>query len=95
MDRLPLLNEDELQAALNELPAWKVEDEKWLTRKRMFPSFPEAIAFVNQVADIAEKMNHHPFIAIDYRKVTMRITSWNSGGLTVLDINSAKAYDQL
>ncbi|WP_373231044.1 4a-hydroxytetrahydrobiopterin dehydratase [Cohnella sp.] len=95
MDRLPLLNEEEQQAALKELSGWTIEDEKWLTRKRMFPSFPDAIAFVNHVADIAERMNHHPFIAIDYRKVTIRITSWNSGGLTVLDIDSAKAYDQL
>lgn len=95
MDQLPLLNNEEQQAALKELSGWKIEDEKWLTRKRMFPSFLEAIAFVNHVAAIAEKMNHHPFIAIDYRKVTIRITSWNSGGLTMLDINSAKAYDRL
>lgn len=95
LDRLPLLNEEEQQAALKQLSNWKIEEDKWLTRKRMFPSFLEAIAFVNQVADIAERMNHHPFIAIDYRKVTLRITSWNSGGLTMLDLDSAKAYDQL
>ncbi|WP_200889627.1 4a-hydroxytetrahydrobiopterin dehydratase [Cohnella kolymensis] len=90
----PLLNEQELQEGLSELSGWSVEEGKWLVKKYRFPSFPEAIAFVNKVAGIAEKMNHHPFIAIDYRKVTLRITSWNSGGLTALDINSAKDYDQ-
>jgi 4a-hydroxytetrahydrobiopterin dehydratase len=95
MKRLPLLSEEEQQEALNSLAGWTIEEGKWLTRKRMFPSFLEAIAFVNEVARVAEEMNHHPFIAIDYRKVTIRITSWNSGGLTTLDIKSANAYDQL
>jgi 4a-hydroxytetrahydrobiopterin dehydratase len=95
MSRHPLLNETELQEELKVLTGWTIEEGKWLVRKRVFPSFPEAIRFVNQVADIAEDMNHHPFIAIDFRKVTLRLTTWNSGGLTLLDINSAKAYDLL
>jgi 4a-hydroxytetrahydrobiopterin dehydratase len=95
MGKHPLLNEAELEAGLSELTGWKVEEEKWLVRKRMFGTFPEAVAFVNKVAAIAEDMNHHPFIGIDYRKVTVRLTTWNSGGLTLLDINSAKAYDLL
>jgi 4a-hydroxytetrahydrobiopterin dehydratase len=90
----PLLNEQELQQGLSGLSGWSVEEGKWLVKKYLFPSFPEAISFVNKVAGIAEKMNHHPFISIDYRKVTLRITTWNSGGLTALDIDSAKNYDQ-
>ncbi|BBI30791.1 4a-hydroxytetrahydrobiopterin dehydratase [Cohnella abietis] len=95
MVKHPLLNETELELALLELGSWKVEEGKWLVRKRLFGTFPEAIAFVNQVAVIAEDMNHHPFIGIDFRRVTLRLTTWNSGGLTALDIHSAKAYDQL
>jgi 4a-hydroxytetrahydrobiopterin dehydratase len=95
MGKHPLLNEAELEAGLLELTGWKVEEGKWLVRKRMFETFPEAVSFVNKVAAIAEDMNHHPFIGIDYRKVTLRLTTWNSGGLTLLDINSAKAYDLL
>jgi 4a-hydroxytetrahydrobiopterin dehydratase len=95
MRKHPLLDEAELEAGLLELADWKVEEEKWLVRKRMFGTFPEAVEFVNKVAAIAEDMNHHPFIGIDYRKVTLRLTTWNSGGLTLLDINSAKAYDLL
>jgi 4a-hydroxytetrahydrobiopterin dehydratase len=94
MSRLPLLSEEEQQEELRSLVGWTIEEGKWLSRKRMFPSFLEAIAFVNEVAAIAEDMNHHPFISIDYRKVTIRITTWHSGGLTMLDITSAHAYDQ-
>jgi 4a-hydroxytetrahydrobiopterin dehydratase len=95
MKRQQLLDDAELLEELEILTGWTIEEGKWLVRKRMFPSFPEAIRFVNQVAGIAEEMNHHPFIAIDFRKVTLRLTTWNSGGLTLLDINSAKAYDLL
>jgi 4a-hydroxytetrahydrobiopterin dehydratase len=94
MAKHELLSESELQEQLSELPGWKVEDDKWIVKKYMFPTFPEAVAFVNKVADIAEAQVHHPFISIDYRKVTLRLTTWNSGGLTMLDIRSAKAYDQ-
>lgn len=95
MPKQPLLTEQELQEQLAELPGWKLdEDGMTIVRKYMFPSFPEAIAFVNKVADIAEAQVHHPFISIDYRKVTLRLTTWHSGGLTMLDIIAAKAYDQ-
>ncbi len=92
MAKEPLLTEEELQESLRSLPGWSVEDGK-LTKKYMFPSFPDAMAFVNKTADIAEKMNHHPFISIDYRRVTIRLTTWHSGGITALDVQSAKAYE--
>ncbi|TFE24002.1 4a-hydroxytetrahydrobiopterin dehydratase [Cohnella luojiensis] len=95
MSKHPLFNEEELQAGLQELAEWKIEDGKWLVRKRLFGSFRDAVVFVGKVADIAEDMNHHPFIGIDFKRVTLRLTTWNSGGLTSLDIDSAKAYDRL
>lgn len=94
MSKHPLLTEAELTAGLGELDGWSVEDGKWLVKKYLCPGFPAAIAFVNKVAGIAEEMNHHPFISIDFRRVTLRLTTWHSGGLTQLDIDSAKAYDR-
>lgn len=93
MAQQPLLDETELEEGLRGLTGWKLEEGK-LAKKYMFPSFPEAVAFVNKVAGIAERMNHHPFISIDYRKVTLRLVTWHSGGITRLDIESANAYDK-
>jgi len=93
MAKEPLLTGEELTEALRSLTGWTVEEGR-LTRKYLFPAFPEAIAFVNKVADIAERMNHHPFISIDYRRVTLKLTTWHSGGITRLDIESASAYDK-
>ncbi|WEK54341.1 MAG: 4a-hydroxytetrahydrobiopterin dehydratase [Candidatus Cohnella colombiensis] len=93
MKKHALLTDSELQEGLKALVGWTVEDDKWLSKKYLFPTFPEAIAFVNKVALHAEQVQHHPFISIDYRRVTLRLTTWSSGGLTKLDINSAMAYD--
>jgi 4a-hydroxytetrahydrobiopterin dehydratase len=48
-------------------------------------SFPEAIAFVNRVAELAERENHHPDITISYKKVTLRWTTHSEGGITDRD----------
>lgn len=92
MAKEPLLTESELEEQLRDLPGWSLEDGK-LAKKYTFPSFADALAFVNKVAAIAERMNHHPFISLDYRRVALRLTTWHSGGITRLDIESAKAYD--
>ena len=49
------------------------------------PSFPEAIAFVNRVAELAEAENHHPDVTISYKKVTLRWTTHSEGGITDRD----------
>lgn len=92
MAKEPLLTEEELQVALRGLQGWTLEEGK-MTKKYLFPAFMDAIHFVNQVAAVAERMNHHPFISIDYRRVTLKLVTWHSGGITRLDIASASAYD--
>jgi 4a-hydroxytetrahydrobiopterin dehydratase len=93
MAKHPLLSDAEITESLQSLSGWQVEEGKSIVKKYMFPSFPEAVAFVNKVAEIAERMNHHPFISLDYRRVTIRLTTWHSGGITGLDIESARDYD--
>ncbi|HEY8703340.1 MAG TPA: 4a-hydroxytetrahydrobiopterin dehydratase [Gaiellaceae bacterium] len=56
-----------------------------LERTFELPSFPEAIAFVNRVAELAERENHHPDVAISYKKVTLRWTTHSEGGITDRD----------
>ena len=56
-----------------------------LQRQFELPSFRDAIAFVNRVADLAEQESHHPDIAISYRKVTLRWTTHSAGGITDRD----------
>jgi 4a-hydroxytetrahydrobiopterin dehydratase len=63
---------------------WLVVDDA-LEQTFELPSFPEAIAFVNRVAELAEAENHHPDVAISYKKVTLRWTTHSEGGITDRD----------
>jgi 4a-hydroxytetrahydrobiopterin dehydratase len=56
-----------------------------LERTFSFAGFPEALAFVNRVGDLAEAENHHPDIAIHYREVTLRWWTHTAGAITHRD----------
>jgi 4a-hydroxytetrahydrobiopterin dehydratase len=57
--------------------------------------FRQAIAFVNRVGDLAEEENHHPGIAIDYDKVTLRWWTHTAGGITDRDRDLAAKTNAL
>jgi 4a-hydroxytetrahydrobiopterin dehydratase len=83
----------EVQEKLSSVADWKLTDEKWIERKYRFRDFLQGIDFVHSVANLSEQVNHHPFISIDYKVVTLRISSWNAKGLTALDFELATKYD--
>jgi 4a-hydroxytetrahydrobiopterin dehydratase len=56
-----------------------------LERTFQCASFPAAVAFVNRIAEVAERENHHPDILLSYRKVTVRWVSHSAGGITDRD----------
>ncbi|WP_258171063.1 4a-hydroxytetrahydrobiopterin dehydratase [Paenibacillus sp. R14(2021)] len=93
MAKLVKMTLEAVDDAIAMLEGWTRQDEKWMQGSYRFVTFPDAIAFVGQIAEIAEELNHHPFIAIDYKKVTLRLTTWHSGGLTELDMQSAQRYN--
>ena len=67
------------------LPAGWREADGALERMFELESFPAAIAFVNAVARIAERENHHPAIAIAYRNVTLRFWTHSAEAITERD----------
>ena len=60
---------------------WGNSDKK-LERKFKFKDFNNAIEFVNKIAKIAEKQNHHPDIEINFNKVKISITDHEEGGVS-------------
>jgi len=75
-------------------PDW-VEVDGALQRQFDLPSFPDAIAFVNRIAELAEQENHHPDVTISYKRVTLRWTTHSAGGITDRDRELARRSDQL
>ncbi len=89
-----LLEKTELEAALKKCPEWEI-DGKSITRTIEFEEFMEGIDFVNDLAEIADEAQHHPDINIRYTKVTLKLTTHDSGGVTEADIELAQRVDNL
>jgi 4a-hydroxytetrahydrobiopterin dehydratase len=87
------LDHDQIQAALPSIPNWKLENGE-LTRTATFADFNQAMTFVNQVADQAEKAGHHPDIDIRYNKVRLALTTHDADGITENDIRLAQHIDE-
>ena len=92
--RVPLLTEVEIEAHLARLPGW-ARTGGAITRTYKFAGFGRAIASVNRVAEAAEAADHHPDMDIRYSKVTLALTTHDSGGLTHSDFALAAACDRL
>jgi 4a-hydroxytetrahydrobiopterin dehydratase len=83
------LDQEQIQTSLASLPEWKLERGE-LVRTLTFKDFLEAMKFVNQVADLAEKAGHHPDIDIRYNKVRLALVTHDAGGITQSDISLAR-----
>ncbi len=92
----PVLSEDDLQAALlaADRPHWELMGGK-LVKSVTCRDFVEALSFVAEVGRLAEEANHHPDIDIRYSRVTLALVTHDSGGITQLDIDLARAIDNL
>ena len=74
---------------------WREEDAQ-LVRDLQFADFAEAMAFVNRVADLAERENHHPDIAIHgWNKVRLALFTHSEGRITDADRDMAARIDDL
>jgi len=87
------LTTEAVQAALTKLSGWNLKDEA-IDKQYTWPSFPDAIKFVNQVADLAEQADHHPDILINYRRVTLTLSTHSEGGITQKDFDLAAQIDK-
>lgn len=89
-----ILSTAQVEAFTAEFPEWSLRNGA-LTREWKFPDFTEAMLFVNRVAAIAERANHHPDIDIRYNRVTLALVSHDAGGITVRDTAFARECNDL
>ncbi|MGA7937287.1 MAG: 4a-hydroxytetrahydrobiopterin dehydratase [Kovacikia sp.] len=90
----PRLSDEALKAALSQLQGWSLKDGK-LHRQFQFGSFVEAFGFMSSVALVAESADHHPEWFNVYNRVTIDLTTHDSGGITQKDIDLARRANEL
>lgn len=91
---MPALSDIEIQRGLGALPGWSRKGNT-LSKSYHFAAFPDGIAFIAKVADIAEAMSHHPDIDIRYTKVHFALSTHDAGGITTKDLELAKSIEAL
>lgn len=88
------LSAQELNQALKKLKGWSIEGEA-LRRRWEFRDFREAMQFINRIAEIADRHDHHPELFNVYNQVELRYTTHDAGGITRRDIEVAAAIDNI
>ena len=91
---MPALPDSEISDRLASLDGWSREGNT-IVKNYELPSFMDAIDFVTRVAAFAEAANHHPDLDIRYRKVTIALTTHDSGGLTDKDLELARRIEEV
>jgi len=88
------LTDDELTRAIQEINEWTVDQDR-LRRKFKFENFARALAFVNQVGELAEAADHHPDITFGWGYADLELMTHDRGGITDVDIALAAQIDRI
>jgi 4a-hydroxytetrahydrobiopterin dehydratase len=88
------LSDVEIGTGLAQLSGWTVINQK-LHKKFIFADFITAFGFMTKVALLAETAAHHPEWSNVYNRVTIDLTTHDSGGITQKDLALAQAIDKL
>ena len=92
------VSERQVEEWLPQLPAWEIivdQGVKKLRREFPFPDFVAALAFTNQVGELAEHFNHHPALLTEWGKVTVSWWTHSLGGLHRNDFILAAKTDSI
>ena len=90
-----MLSNDEIESKIADLDnGWELKDGK-IVKSFQFSSFMDAIEFVNEIARIAERLDHHPIITINWKTVKLSLKSFDVDAITKRDISLAKEIEKV
>lgn len=88
------LTPQEVQEKLQAFTGWTYR-ENALNKTYGFVAYPKVIEFVNKVAMVAEKLQHHPDMLVQHGTVSISTTTHDAGGITPKDFDLIKILEQL
>jgi 4a-hydroxytetrahydrobiopterin dehydratase len=92
----PALQRNEISEMIGSLHGWTAADGEGSIRKTYaFEDHYEAMAFVNAVAWVSHREDHHPDLEVGYNKVTVRYSTHSVGGLSENDFICAAKLEAL
>jgi 4a-hydroxytetrahydrobiopterin dehydratase len=92
----PALTREAAERLLKDLTGWAMDaDAKAIRRTFAFKDYYKTMAFVNAVAWIAHREDHHPDMSVGYNKVTVVFSTHSVSGLSENDFIGAAKIDAL
>ena len=89
-----VLDEKEILDNLSKISKWEYNNG-YLERKIEFSKYLDSIEFINKVAIIAEKQDHHPKLTSNFKSLLIQLTTHDVKGISQKDFHLAKAIDTL
>jgi 4a-hydroxytetrahydrobiopterin dehydratase len=92
----PPLSAVEVHELLAQVPGWQAaEDCRSLDRQFGFKDFHDTMAFVNALAFVAHREDHHPDLEVGYNRCTVHYSTHAVGGLSRNDFICAARVNAL
>ncbi len=91
-------NATEVVASLAKIEGWTLDgdgEQIAIAKTFSFANYFETMAFVNGVALVAHRLDHHPDLAVHYSRCTVRWNTHSVGGLSAADFECAAQVDAL
>ena len=82
------LSDEEIRSALADLPGWQYKGGE-IFKQYKFPTFMDAIAFIDRIAERADELDHHPDLENHYNRVRVALHTWTEDAVTDKDIQLA------
>ncbi len=86
------LSDSEIERALGTLDGWERNGDA-ITKTFRFATFPDGIRWVDRIAVVAERMQHHPDLDIRYTRIAVSLATHDAGGVTALDLELAREME--
>jgi 4a-hydroxytetrahydrobiopterin dehydratase len=97
--KAPLLSLAESKEKLTTIPEWAINqpdgEASCLEKTFTFTSYLSGIKFVQEIALKAEEADHHPDLLVQWRKVTVNLSTHDSEGLTEKDFALAQVIEEI
>ena len=88
------MSADDIATHLAQADGWSLEDGA-IEKTFRFDDYHRTMAFVNAVAWIAHREDHHPDIAFGYNRCTLRFNTHSVNGISLNDFICAAKVDSL
>jgi len=97
-----LLNDKQIKQYLKQIPEWDLlidhsenKDINSISRTFKFKDYQQTLLFINTIAALIHKENHHPDIKFGYNHCLINYSTHSAGGVTVFDFICAAHIDKV